>query len=190
MRCCTCPSKRIASALLVPRTLKNLLRVVTAVLVIGLLARTGKAAPAERPTGFTNAEAFALMLAGQNGECSMEDHENPLVLCGVDIFGDFVEDAQLLMPADTCSVLLEELFKDQICAPGDVECQEANRGAIPVPAQKLAQSGGTSSSSGLFGDDDDGIEAAARSRWRALRSVPVPESRGVAPPVPPPELRA
>lgn len=189
MRCCTAAGERLASALLVPRTLKAVLRVLTAALVVVLCARTANAQPTPPPTGLSPGEAFALMLADQTGECSAEDHENPLELCGVELFGDFIDDQYLLMPRDTCSVLLEELFKDQVCAPGDYECQQSAHGVVPSPGPKLATTAGGAGSPVLCDADDD-LLAAAMRRWRRAVSEAMPRDRVVAPPVPPPELRA
>ncbi len=159
-----------------------------AFVMIALFARTGQAQAAPAPSGLTPQEAFALMLADPSGECSAEASDNPLELCGVELFGDFVDEQFLLMPRDTCSVLLEELFKDQVCAPGDVECQQAAHGALPAPGPKVVN-GGTSSAPTVDPDEVD-LMAAIMGRWRRAASEPVPESRAVTPPVPPPELRA
>ena len=166
------------------RPLASLLALVCLVLV----ATGGLAADAHAVDAAASPDDWVYALMAEEGSCSLADAENPLELCGGALSDEYgygpVVSAALMLPRDTCSTLLEELFAQQTCDQDDFECQRVRRG-LPAPANaKIGASRSVNAHPGLWGLDlaTFGIER----RVARAKSDRVPRWLGSAPPLPPP----
>jgi hypothetical protein len=86
------------------------------------------------------------------------------------------------LTADACDELLADLWAQQICEAGSLECGKMNAGAPPAPPIKLVSSSASGHSSWA---DRPGLDAAAK-RLAFADPARAFDSRDLQPPVPPP----
>ena len=154
-----------------------------------MFAVTGGIAAKPKPTEAPpTVEDWVYAYLAEEGSCSVEGQDNPMELCGGTLQDDFglgIPPAlALMLPRDTCSTLLEQLFAEQTCDMDDLDCQRVQRGLPAPPSVKLATSNGSAGQSALA--HLDAVGPGGRRGPVNAQSDRLPRDRGAAPPVPPP----
>lgn len=127
--------------------------------------------------------------ADEDGACE-EVEPQELLECGAQ-YDDMLDQPIVLsllralgvrMTADTCEELLADLWADQVCEVGSLDCGKLNAGAPPGPPIKLVSSSASGHANRSLAMPDIGASTklAFADPTRAF------DSRDLQPPVPPP----
>jgi hypothetical protein len=129
--------------------------------------------------------------ADDDGACEEVDEPQELLECGAQ-YDDMLDQPIVLsllralgvrITAEACDELLADLWSQQVCEAGSLECGKMNAGAPPGPPSKLvwsSASGHTSWASSFMPGSGSKAKLAFADRTRAF------DSRDLQPPVPPP----
>jgi hypothetical protein len=127
--------------------------------------------------------------ADEDGACE-EIEPQELLECGAQ-YDDMLDQPLVLsllralgvrLSADACDELLADLWAQQICEAGSLECRKMNAGAPPGPPTKLVSGSASGHASWA---DRPGLDASA-SRLAFADQARTFDSRDLQPPVPPP----
>jgi hypothetical protein len=172
---------------------RAVLRMVGILTVFVMLALPKGEAAASAPAGRVLDRELALggseLHADEDGACE-EIEPQELLECGAQ-YDDMLDQPLVLsllrtlgirLTADTCSELLSDLWAQQICEVGSIDCGKMNAGAPPGPPSKLLAGSASGHSSWATSGvpDTSSTRLALGDRTRAF------DSRDLQPPVPPP----
>ena len=83
---------------------------------------------------------------GDAGLCGDEEGADGEVLCGGELLlGLVARPSLLVMSASTCTLLLEEIYRRQLCDPSTQECERFRHSGLPPPGEGALAVGGASS---------------------------------------------
>mgnify|MGYP005851417519 CR=1 FL=1 len=83
---------------------------------------------------------------GDAGLCGDEEGADGEVLCGGELLlGLVARPSLLVMSASTCTLLLEEIYRRQLCDPSSQECERYRHSGLPPPGEGALAGGGASS---------------------------------------------
>jgi hypothetical protein len=149
--------------------------VVMAFMVVSSTGRASDSVP-------VTAEEVLAQADHEGRACGVEEDGASSVICGGAFLADLVRSEHLVMDRDTCSRLLEELFEQQSCEPGDAECGQLRSCTPPPPPSRvLTGSGAAVSVVEVSANAEDAGAALARAQSETPAS-----SRRARPPTPPP----
>lgn len=168
------------------------LRMLGAMAVLLLLALPRgevAAAPAASASALSFGLGLAVGHADEDGACE-EIEPQELLECGAQ-YDDMLDQPIVLsllralgvrLTADVCTELLADLWADQVCEVGSLECGRMNAAAPPdVPLELVS-----SSSSGHSSWASSGVPGMGAAKLAFADRVPAFDSRDLQPPVPPP----
>ena len=148
-------------------------------LLLALVGGFGRPAAAE-----VNAPAAAWL--DEDGSCSV-DERTDMVVCGRELFAGLLDERLLTLRSDVCDELLEGLFDQQTCAPGDAGCHAMKAGHLAPRAPRVTSSSSGTAAAALLAALTQGDAGRDPVRWPPQAR---PTGRAaLGPEPPPPRLR-